>query len=57
MFRVATVALQAWRATLANLKKKRKWRGCRRGFFVCLLSKLGFREPIGDALILGYSEA
>ena len=38
--------------TVANLKKFLEVERLLEVFFWCLLSKLGFREPIGDALRL-----
>ena len=45
-------ALQLKRATVTNLKKKKKIEMERLLDldFLCLLSEQGFREPIGDAL-------
>ena len=45
-------ALQLKRATVTNLKKKKKIEMERLLdlYFLCLLSEQGFREPIGDAL-------
>ena len=38
------------RATVTTLKKKFRIREAIGRFFLCLISKIGFREPIGDAL-------
>ena len=38
------------RATVATLKKKFRIREAIGRCFLCLISKIGFREPIGDAL-------
>ena len=57
MFRVTTVIatecslLQESYCSNSKNKKKIRVREAVGGFFVCLLSKISFREPIGDALM------
>ena len=55
MFRVTTVIATECsllqESYCSNSKKKIRVKEVVGGFFVCLLSKISFREPIGDALM------